>query len=126
MSFTTFTALLNGQPYDDPNLLAKEVIRAANDVGLRIALLRVAYERAGFQTEPNPLQVRFIEQPKSYLKNLEQLMGCKSDMVRVGAAPHSVRAVSLDYLKQIDRFVKKATSQFICMSLNSQQRFLPV
>src|SRR6185369_12059991 len=84
------------------------VMRAANDVGLRIALLRVAYERAGFQTEPNPLQVRFIEQPESYLKNLEQLMSCKSDLVWVGAAPHSVRAVSLDYLKQIDRFVKNS------------------
>src|SRR5918994_374220 len=30
----------DGQSYDDPNLLAKEVIRAAGDVGLRIALLR--------------------------------------------------------------------------------------
>jgi len=35
----------NGEPNDDPNLIAKEVIRAAQDVGLRIALLRVAYER---------------------------------------------------------------------------------
>ena len=58
--------------------------------------------------KPNPLQVRFIEQPESYLKNLEQLMSCKSDMVWVGAAPHSVRAVSLDYLKEIDRFVKNS------------------
>jgi formiminoglutamate deiminase len=98
----------DGQPYDDQNLLAKEVMRAANDVGLRIALLRVAYERAGFQTEPNPLQVRFLEQPENYLKNLEQLMSCKSDMVWVGAAPHSVRAVSLDYLQEIDRFVKNS------------------
>ena len=96
----------NGQPYDDPNLLAKEVMHAANDVGVRIALLRVAYERAGFQTEANPLQVRFIEPRERYLKNLEQLMSCKSDMMWVGAAPHSVRAVSLDYLKEIDRFVK--------------------
>src|SRR4030095_7397058 len=44
----------DGRPYDDPNLLAKEVIRAANDLGLRIALLRVAYARSGFQTEANP------------------------------------------------------------------------
>src|ERR1700686_869054 len=27
----------DGRPYDDPNLLAKEVVRAAGDVGLRIA-----------------------------------------------------------------------------------------
>jgi formimidoylglutamate deiminase len=95
-----------GQAYDDQNLLAREVIRAANDVGLRIALLRVAYERAGFQAESNPLQARFIEHSGSYLKNLEQLMSCKSDMVRVGAAPHSVRAVSLNYLKEVNQFVK--------------------
>src|ERR1051326_4820029 len=48
----------DGTPYDDPNLLAKEVIRAAADVGLRIALLRVAYARAGFQTEANPKQAQ--------------------------------------------------------------------
>src|SRR5256886_12881557 len=48
----------DGSDYDDPNLLAKEVIRAAGDVGLRIALLRVAYARSGFQTELNPQQRR--------------------------------------------------------------------
>ena len=39
----------DGSAYDDPNLLAREVIRAAHDVGIRIALLRVAYARAGYQ-----------------------------------------------------------------------------
>jgi len=97
----------NGRAYEDPNLLAKEVVRAANDVGLRISLLRVAYERAGFQKEANPLQVRFIEDTNTYLTNLENLMAEKSDTVNVGAAPHSVRAVSLDYLKQVDAFVRK-------------------
>jgi len=96
-----------GKPYDDPNTLAREVIRASNDVGLRIALLRVAYERAGFQKEPDPLQARFIETPQSYLKNLEQLFSVNSDMAWVGAAPHSVRAVSLNYLKEADVFVKQ-------------------
>src|SRR6266851_4570917 len=51
----------DGSAYDDPNLLAKEVVRAAGDVGLRIALLRVAYARAGYQLEPNPKQARFNE-----------------------------------------------------------------
>jgi formimidoylglutamate deiminase len=34
----------DGSTYDDPNLLAREVIRAAHDVGIRIALLRVAWQ----------------------------------------------------------------------------------
>ena len=115
----------DGGSYDDPNLLAKEVIRAASDVGLRIALLRVAYARAGFQTEPNPKQARFIERDaETYLKNLERLIadvsGVRSPTVRegtmmsealpdgrasvtswVGVAPHSVRAVPLDYLREV-------------------------
>jgi formimidoylglutamate deiminase len=99
-----------GKSYDDPNLLAKEVIRAANDVGLRIAMLRVAYERAGFQTEQNPLQQRFIETKDDYLTNVESLarqVNGKSDLAWVGAAPHSVRAVSLDYLKAVASFTSR-------------------
>src|SRR4029078_3861809 len=93
------------KPYDDPNLLAKEVIRAANDVGLRITLLRVAYEHAGFQREPNPLQQRFIEARDEYLKNTEALVAAvKTDMASAGVAPHSVRAVSLPYLKAVGEF----------------------
>lgn len=95
----------DGSRYSDPNLLEREVIRAARDVGIRIALLRVAYARAGFQKEQNPQQVRFIEDSSdSYLKSLEQLLAApelKIGDVWVGVAPHSVRAVPLDYLKTI-------------------------
>jgi len=105
----------DGSGYDDPNLLAKEVLRAANDIGLRIALLRVAYARSGYETEPNPQQQRFIEKDAEvYLKNVEQLiadLGRDSSptspaaaMAWVGVAPHSVRAVPLAYLKQVVEF----------------------
>jgi formimidoylglutamate deiminase len=97
-----------GTAYDDPNLLAKEVIRAARDVGLRIALLRVAYARAGYETDANPQQARFIEaDPETYLTNLSNL---KSDLANTdghawaGVAPHSVRAVPLTYLKEVITF----------------------
>ena len=114
--------------YDDPNLLAKEVIRAAGDTGVRIALLRVAYARSGFQTEPNLKQTRFIESdPEIYLKNLEALIdgvgspsvsegkpanqalpnGRASDTAWVGVAPHSVRAVPLAYLREVVGFANK-------------------
>lgn len=95
----------DGSRYSDPNLLEREVIRAARDVGVRIALLRVAYARAGHQREPNPQQVRFIEDsPESFLKSLEELLTApelKDGMAWAGVAPHSVRAVPLDYLKTI-------------------------
>jgi formimidoylglutamate deiminase len=98
----------DGRPYDDPNLLAKEVVRAAGDIGLRIALLRVAYARSGFQTAPNPNQSRFIEKdPEAYLKSVRTLIAdldrasASHPSVWVGVAPHSVRAVPLDYLRQL-------------------------
>ena len=100
----------DGAPYDDPNLLAKEVVRAANDVGLRIALLRVAYARSGYQTEPNPKQQRFIERdPEIYLKNLERLIEDvgASDAAWAGVAPHSVRAVPLDYLREVSAYANE-------------------
>jgi len=101
----------DGSAYDDPNLLAREVIRAARDVGIRIALLRVAYARAGFETEPNPQQIRFIEaSPETYLKHLDQLLGApelKDGTAWAGVAPHSVRAVPLDYLKTIITFANE-------------------
>lgn len=94
-----------GMPYDDPNLLAKQVVRAARDVGLRIALLRVAYARAGHQVAANPRQSRFIEStPELYLTNFEKLrtdLASMSGEAWVGVAPHSVRAVPLDYLRMI-------------------------
>jgi len=105
----------DGKPYTDANLLAKEVIRAAGDVGLRIALLRVAYVRSGFQTEPNVRQARFIESDSAgYLKNLDSLSAGlalsddrASDTAWVGIAPHSVRAVPLEYLKRVIGFANE-------------------
>jgi formimidoylglutamate deiminase len=101
----------DGAPYSDPNLLEREVIRAARDVGIRIALLRVAYARAGYQKELNPQQARFIEDtPETYIKNLEQLLSApelEDGAAWIGVAPHSVRAVPLDYLKTIVKFADK-------------------
>lgn len=101
----------DGTPYEDPNLLAREVVRAARDVGIRIALLRVAYARAGFEAPPNPLQVRFIESsPDVFLRHFEQLLAAPEldhKAAWAGIAPHSVRAVPLNYLKTIVAFANE-------------------
>jgi formimidoylglutamate deiminase len=97
----------DGAPYDDPNLLVKEVIRAAGDVGMRIALLRVAYARSGYRVDANERQKRFIEaNPNIYLRNFEQLKSAlalevDAETAWVGLAPHSIRAVPLDYLREV-------------------------
>ena len=92
-----------GRAYDDPNLLSHQVIAAAQSVGLRICLLRTAYFRAGFERAPHPGQRRFYETLPQYLRNLEELQAkyIGVENVTVGAAPHSIRAVPLDQMKEI-------------------------
>jgi formimidoylglutamate deiminase len=93
----------DGRAYDDPNLLAKIIIAAADSVGLRIALLRVAYQRAGHDLPPHPGQRRFYETPEEYLANTATLRQelRESQMAWLGVAPHSIRAVPLPQLEEI-------------------------
>jgi len=93
----------DGRPYDDPNLLSKQIIAAAQSVGIRIELLRCAYFRSGYQLQRDPGQTRFFETTSDFLANAEGLVGefPESDNVRLGVAPHSIRAVPLDDLRQI-------------------------
>jgi formimidoylglutamate deiminase len=88
-----------GRPYDDPNLLSKQVIAAAKSVGIRIVLLRSAYLRSGYELPPDPGQIRFFESAPQFLENMEALAA--STDVPVGVAPHSLRAVPLRELRQI-------------------------
>ena len=86
----------NGEPYDDPNLLSKQVIAAAQSVGIRIVLLRTAYLRSGYELPRDPGQTRFFESTAAFLENMNALIrecsGSASE-VRFGVAPHSIRAV---------------------------------
>src|ERR1700730_1941881 len=94
----------DGCSYDDPNLLAKKVIEAACSVGLRIVLLRAAYQRAGYEVAINPGQIRFCESTREFLSNMPSLLQkfpAHSEHIRFGVPPHSIRAVPLDDLGEI-------------------------
>jgi formimidoylglutamate deiminase len=94
-----------GTLYDDRNFLAKQVIRAAESIGIRIALLRCAYVRAGFELPTDPGQIRFIEPDVDrFLRDSEMLsreIAAMPTTVSFGLAPHSVRAVPREYLKEV-------------------------
>ncbi|HEY1695708.1 MAG TPA: formimidoylglutamate deiminase [Polyangiaceae bacterium] len=86
----------DGTPYDDRTVLADAVIDAARQAGLRIALLRVAYHRAGPGREAEPMQRRFCDpDPEHVLRDVDALRARWKGHphVLVGIAPHSVRAV---------------------------------
>lgn len=94
----------DGQPYPDPNTLAHRVIEAARSVGLRITLLRVAYHRGGYQKPAGADQRRFVEPTvDAYLDRVEALAAhwASDSGVRVGMAPHSIRAVPGEWLEAI-------------------------
>jgi formimidoylglutamate deiminase len=99
-----------GEAYADPNLLAKQIICAAESVGIRIVLLRCAYVRAGFQLPPDAGQIRFLEpDAERFLVDSEALRSEIAKMpasVSFGLAPHSVRAVPRDYLKTISAWTQ--------------------
>ena len=90
----------NGDPYDDPNLLARQIIRAAESVGIGLTLLMCAYARAGFNKPPNPRQARFMTPTAElFLQRFEEL-----DAPNSGLAPHSIRALPLDYIRELARY----------------------
>ncbi|MFK7930452.1 MAG: formimidoylglutamate deiminase [Myxococcota bacterium] len=94
-----------GSPYDDPDELARRVIRAALDVGIRICLLRVAYHRGGPGIELAPEQARFrADSPDEVLTAIQRLGTVADPRVRVGLAPHSVRAVPPEWLPEFATF----------------------
>jgi formimidoylglutamate deiminase len=95
----------DGSQYDDPNLLAHEVIRAARDVGIHIVLLRTAYERAGWQKGLDPLQSRFVfRELDTFIRDTDALV--KSAAAPVGIALHSVRALELRSIVQLTEYAR--------------------
>jgi len=97
----------DGTPYADRTVMSDAVIRAAKDAGLRIALLRVIYARGAPGQPAVGAQLRFcdgsLEKGLSDVEALARRYAADAD-VRIGVAPHSVRAVPPEWLDDIARF----------------------
>jgi formimidoylglutamate deiminase len=90
----------DGQPYANDATLSRCLLRAAARVGLGITLLPVLYQTAGFGGQsPQPGQRRFLRSTDNLLQLLQGLMAEAGPTVRIGMAPHSLRAVPPDSLQ---------------------------
>jgi formimidoylglutamate deiminase len=91
-----------GQPYADDATLALCLLRAAEKAGIGLTLLPVLYQTGGFGAmPPTEGQRRFIRSNDSMLRLLEKLKPlCAAQGARLGLAPHSLRAVPPDSLRE--------------------------
>ena len=94
--------LVDGSPYQDPNALAKAVARAAEDTGIRLLLLPVAYARGGLPRFRDPSVQAFLQRVDALV---EWSVG--RPLVEVGVAAHSVRAVPRGWLEEIGEYARR-------------------
>ena len=104
-----------GEPYAQRTLLADVVIDAALAEGLRVTLLRVAYARAGEGRPPEGAQRRFSDgDPDDVLRDLDALRARwgSEPRVKLGVAPHSVRAVPRGWLGPLHEYATRYAMPF--------------
>ncbi|MFD6276851.1 formimidoylglutamate deiminase [Streptomyces sp. NPDC060209] len=96
-----------GTPYDNPNAMGEALIAAAAEAGIRITLLDTAYLAAGFGEKPSRHQVRFSDTTADAWAERASLLKGDDDLVVVGAAIHSVRAVPAGQLATVARWAQE-------------------
>lgn len=96
-----------GTPYDDPNAMGEALIAAAAEAGIRITLLDTAYLAAGFGEKPNRHQTRFSDVTADAWAERASLLKGDDDLVVIGAAIHSVRAVPVGQLATVARWAQE-------------------
>lgn len=84
----------DGSAYATPSAMSDALVAAARETGIRLTLLPVLYMTGGFDgRELGPRQRRFGHAVEDYLRLLQDLHARQDDMLRVGCALHSLRAV---------------------------------
>ena len=91
-----------GRSYADDAALSMGLLRAAARAGIGLTLLPVLYQTSGFGgTPPSVGQRRFIRSTDNMLALLQKLQPlCEAQGARLGLAPHSLRAVPPDSLRE--------------------------
>ena len=92
----------DGRPYADDMALSMCLLRASARAGIGLTLLPVLYQTSGFgASPPSEGQRRFIRSTDNMLALLQKLKPlCEAQGARLGLAPHSLRAVPPDSLRE--------------------------
>ena len=92
----------DGSAYADPAAMSRALIAAARETGIRLTLLPVLYMSGGFDGRPlGERQRRFGHDVDGFLALLDMLRKDASDMLRIGCALHSLRAVPADAMRAV-------------------------
>ena len=92
----------DGQAYAPASAMSDALIAAARDTGIRLALLPVLYMTGGFDGRAlSERQRRFGHEVDDYLRLFESLHARQDNMLRVGCALHSLRAVPADAMRDV-------------------------
>ena len=117
-----------GKPYDAPNAMGEALVAAADEAGIRLTLLDTCYLTGGLSADGHlPLdevQTRFSDgSVQAWAERVEALRD--TDTVRIGAAAHSVRALTGEQLAEFasvvgDRPVHAHVSEQMAENLATQ------
>lgn len=94
----------DGRPYDDVAEMSRRTVAAAGTAGIGITQLPVLYGYGGFGAQKaGEGQRRFLNDPSGLLRIVEALQTAyeQNPQVRVGVAPHSLRAVTPETLDEV-------------------------
>ena len=91
----------DGNPYDTPSEMSDHIIAAARETGIAITHLPVLYACNGFGgVAPEAGQRRFVNDSDGFAELVESLTEKHrgDPLVRIGIAPHSLRAVTREQI----------------------------
>ena len=91
-----------GVPYADPNAMSVALIDGAQAAGIRLTLLDTCYLDGGFGTPLNDVQQRFSDGSVDvWAERNDRMDSFSSSTLRMGAAIHSVRALSFGQMTSV-------------------------
>lgn len=93
----------DGTPYADRAIMSRSLIQAALETGIAITHMPSLYAYGGYGAEPaTDGQKRFLNDTAGIMRIIEEIYGeyRATQQVTIGFAPHSLRAVSPEMLKE--------------------------